>query len=118
MTIKELLLLDFKRSNVEEFFSLLYNQKIHPAFVVFSDLSINFNSLEGMSVYCLDLEGAVYFKLCFTDAPFLVYEFDTLNDCENVWCIDFELYRAALRSCVKAVDKKYIPVKDIDERIF
>ena len=118
MTISELLMLEGKVSNVEEFFALLYNQKIHPAFRVFSDLSINFNSLEGMSVFCLELEGAVYFKLCFTYAPFLIYKFDGDNDCENVWCIDFELYRAALRSCVKAVDKKYIPVKDINERIF
>ena len=118
MTIRELLMLEGKVSDVEEFFALLYNQKIHPAFSVFSDLSINFNSLEGMSVFCFDLEGAIYFKLCFTDAPFLIYQFNNLNDCENVWCIDFELYRAALRSCVKAVDKKYIPVKDIDERIF
>lgn len=118
MTISELLGLESKVSSVEEFFALLYNQKIHPAFSVFADLSINFNSLEGMSVFCLEWEGAVYFKLCFTDAPFLIYKFDGDNDCLNVWCIDFELYRAALRSCVKAVDKKYIPVKDIDERIF
>ena len=118
MTIRELLMLEGKVSDVEEFFALLYNQKIHPAFSVFADLSINFNSLEGMSVFCSELEGAIYFKLCFTDAPFLIYQFNNLNDCENVWCIDFELYRAALRSCVKAVDKKYIPVKDIDERIF
>ncbi len=118
MTIRELLELESKVSDVEEFFALLYNQKIHPAFVVFSDLNINFRALEGMSVYCFDLEGAVYFKLCFTDAPFLIYQFNNLNDCENVWCLDFELYKSALRSCVKAVDKKYIPVKDIDERIF
>jgi hypothetical protein len=118
MKIRELLDLNFEVSNVEEFFALLYNQKIHPAFVVFSDLSINFRALEGMSVYCFDLEGTIYFKLCFTDAPFLIYRFNNLNDCENVWCLDFELYKAALRSCVKAVDKKYIPVKDIDERIF
>jgi hypothetical protein len=118
MTISELLMLEGKVSNVEEFFALLYNQKIHPAFRVFSDLSINFNSLEGMSVFYFELEGAVYFKLCFTYAPFLVYKFNNLNDCVDAWCIDFELYRAALRSCVKAVDKKYIPVKDINERIF
>ena len=118
MTIRELLSLESKVSSVEEFFALLYNQKIHPAFKVFADLSINFKSLEGMSVYCLEREGAVYFKLCFTDAPFLIYKFDWNNDCENAWCVDFELYRAALRSCVKAVDKKYIPVKDKNERIF
>ena len=46
-----------------------------------------------MSVYCLELEGAIYFKLCFTDAPFLVYKFNKENDCENVWCLDFELYK-------------------------
>jgi len=118
MTIRELLRLESKVSDVEEFFALLYGQNIHPAFRVFSDLSINFRALEGMSVFCFDLDGAIYFKLCFTDAPFLIYQFNNLNDCENVWCIDFELYKAALRSCVKAVDKKYIPVKDIDERIF
>ena len=118
MTISELLMLEGKVSSVEEFFALLYNQKIHPSFKVFSDLSINFICLEGMSVYCLELEGAIYFKLCFTDAPFLVYKFNEENDIENVWCLNFELYKSALRSCVKAVDKKYIPVKDIDERIF
>jgi hypothetical protein len=118
MKIKELLELSCKRSSVEGFFSLLYNQHIHPAFKVFGELSINFRALEGMSVYLIEVEGNNYFKLCFTDAPFLVYKFNSLNDCENVWCIDFELYKAALRSCVKAVDKKYIPVKDIDERIF
>jgi hypothetical protein len=117
MKIKDLLELESKVSSVEEFFSLLYNQKIHPAFVVFSELSINFRALEGMSVYCLERDDYVYFKLCFTDAPFLIYKFNKDNDCEDAWCIDFELYRAALRSCVKAVDKKYIPVKDIDERI-
>ena len=118
MTISELLMLEGKVSSVEEFFALLYNQKIHPAFRVFSDLSINFNSLEGMSVFCSESDDAIYFKLCFTDAIFLLYKFDRNNDCEDAWCIDFELYRAALRSCVKAVDKKYIPVKDIDARIF
>ncbi len=118
MTIKELLLLDCKRSSVEGFFTLLYNQDIHPAFKVFGELSINFRALEGMSVYLIEVEENNYFKLCFTDAPFLIYQFNNLNDCENAWCIDFELYRAALRSCVKAVDKKYIPVKDIVARIF
>ena len=117
MTIREVLDSENKVSSVEQFFALLYNQKIHPAFIVFSELPINFNTLEGMSVYCSEKDGAVYFKLCFTDAIFLVYKFNNENDCEDAWCIDFELYRAALRSCVKAVDKKYIPVKNIDERI-
>ncbi len=117
MTIRELLSLESKVSNVEEFFALLYNQKIHPAFIVFSELSINFRALEGLSVYCLERDGAVYFKLCFNDAPFLIYQFNNNNDCEDAWCIDFELYKSALRNCVKAVDKKYIPVKDINQNI-
>jgi hypothetical protein len=117
MTIRELLSLESKVSNVEEFFALLYNQNIHPAFKVFSDLSINFRALEGIDIFCLEREGAVYFKLCFSSAPFLIYQFNNLNDCENAWCVDFELYKSALRNCVKAVDKKYIPVKDINENI-
>ena len=118
MTIRELLSLESKISNVEEFFALLYGQNIHPAFKVFNELSINFKTLEGMSLFLFELDSYVYFKLCFCDAPFLIYKFNNMNDCEFVWCIDFELYKSALRSCVKAVDKKYIPVKDIDERIF
>jgi hypothetical protein len=116
MTIKELLLLDFKNSNVEKFFARLYNQKIHPAFMVFSEFSINFNTLEDMSVYCLNLDGAIYYKLCYKDAPFLIYRF-IAGSCEFVWCIDFESYKEALQSCVKAVDEKYIPIKDINKRI-
>lgn len=117
MTIRELLFLKFELSNVEEFFALLYNQKIHPAFIVFSELSINFRALEGIDVFCLELDEKVYFKLCFLNVPFLIYIFNKENDCENCWCIDFELYRSALGNCVKAVDEKYIPVKDIDNRI-
>ena len=118
MTIRELLLLESKKSSVEEFFALLYGQKIDPAFRVINELSINFNLLEGMSFFCFLSEDYVYFKLCFFDLPFLIYKFNNNNDCEFVWCIDFELYKSALRSCVKAVDKKYIPVKDKNERIF
>ena len=118
MTIKELLVLESKVSNIEEFFSLLYNQSIDSAFSVFSSLHINYNCLEGVSVYHIDFEGQNYFKLCFNNAPFLIYKVEENLDINDCWLIDFELYRAALRSCVKAVDKKYIPVKDINERIF
>ena len=118
MTIKELLLLESKPSSVEAFFSLLYGQKIHPSFKVFSELSLNFMSLEGMSIFLVSVGEENYFKLCFCDAPFLIYKVDKNTDVENCWLIDFELYKSALRSCVKAVDKKYIPVKDINERIF
>ena len=118
MTIRELLGLESKVSNIEEFFSLLYNQSIDSAFSVFSSFHINYNCLEGMSVFLIEIDGANYFKLCFTDAPFLIYKVEENLDINDCWLIDFELYKAALRSCVKAVDKKYIPVKDKNERIF
>ena len=118
MTIKELLELESKVSSVQEFFSLLYNQEINNSFSVFSSLDINYNMLEGVSVFLVSVNGANYFKLCFLDAPFLIYKVEENLDIRDCWLIDFELYRAALRSCVKAVDKKRIPVKDINERIF
>ena len=118
MTIKELLGLESKISSVSEFFSLLYDQSIDSSFSVFSNLPINYNALEGLGVYYIDFEGQNYFKLCFNNAPFLIYKVEENLDIKNCWLIDFELYKSALRSCVKAVDKKYIPVKDINERIF
>ena len=118
MTISELLKLDCKRSSVEGFFNMLYNQSIDTAFSLFGSFNLSYRALEVMSVYLIEVDGANYFKLCFCDAPFLIYKVEENLDIKDCWLIDFELYRAALRSCVKAVDKKYIPVKDINERIF
>jgi hypothetical protein len=118
MTIEELLLLKSKRSNVQEFFSLLYDQSIDSSFSVFSNLDINYNSLEGVGVYLIEVDGQNYFKLCFLDAPFLIYKVEENLDIRECWLINFDLYKSALRSCVKAVDKKYIPVKDKNEKIF
>jgi hypothetical protein len=117
MTIKELLGLESNVSNIGEFFSLLYDQSIDSSFSVFSSLHINYNCLEGMSVFLIEVNGANYFKLCFTDAPFLIYKVEENLDIKDCWLISFELYKAALKSCVKAVDKKYIPVKDKNEII-
>ena len=117
MTIEEFLKLESKISSVEEFFSLLYDQSIDSSFSVFGSLHINYNCLEGVSVFLIDINGANYFKLCFTDAPFLIYKVEENLDIKDCWLIDFELYKSALRSCVKAVDKKYIPVKDKNEKI-
>ena len=117
MTIEELLALESKPSNVQEFFSLLYDQSIDSSFSVFGSLHINYNCLEGVSVYLVEVNGVNYFKLCFLDAPFLIYKVEENLDVNDCWLIDFDLYKAALRSCVKAVDKKYIPVKDKNEKI-
>ena len=117
MTIRELLLLESKISSVQEFFSLLYDQSIDSSFSVFSNLNIDYNLLEGVTVFFIDIDGQNYFKLCFLDAPFLIYKVEEDLEIKNCWLINFELYKAALRSCVKAVDKKYIAVKDINENI-
>ena len=67
MTIKELLELESKISSVSEFFSLLYDQSIDSSFSVFSNLCINYNSLEGVSVSLIEFEGQNYFKYMFCD---------------------------------------------------
>ena len=56
MTIKEILELESKASSVEQFFSLLYDQSIDSSFSVFSNLNINYNSLEGVSVSLIQVE--------------------------------------------------------------
>jgi len=117
MTIKELLALEGEISSVEEFFSLLYNQSIDSSFSVFCSLNINYRVLEGVSVFYLECEGKDYFKLCFFNAPFLIYRVERDLEIKDCWLIDFELYKSALRSCVKAVDKKYLAVKNINEKI-
>jgi len=117
MTIREILLLESKISSVQEFFSLLYDQSIDSSFSVFSSLNINYNLLEEVSVFHISVDGQDYFKLCFLDAPFLIYKVEENLDIKDCWLIDFELYKAALEGCVKAVDKKYIAVKDINENI-
>jgi hypothetical protein len=117
MTIREILLLESKISSVQEFFSLLYDQSIDSSFSVFSSLNINYNLLEEVSVFHISVDGQDYFKLCFKDAPFLIYKVEENLDIKDCWLIDFELYKAALQGCVKAVDKKYIAVKDINENI-
>ena len=117
MTIEEFLKLESKQSNVQEFFSLLYDQSIDSSFSIFGSLHINYNCLEGVSVFLIEVNGANYFKLCFTDAPFLIYKVEENLDIKDCWLISFDLYKAALTSCVKAVDKKYIAVKDKNEKI-
>ena len=117
MTIKEILLLESKISSVQEFFSLLYDQSIDSSFSVFSNLNIDYNLLEGVTVFHIEVNGANYFKLCFLDAPFLIYKVEEDLEIKNCWLINFELYKAALECCVKAVHKKYIAVKDINENI-
>ena len=86
-------------------------------YAIRSSIYIAVQSMSGKRVSLIEVAGQNYFKLCFLDAPFLIYKVEENLDIKDCWLIDFELYKAALRSCVKAVHKKYIPVKDIIEKI-
>jgi hypothetical protein len=46
MTIKELFLLQWKESNLKEFFAFLIWAKIHPSFLVYSYLPIDFSRVK------------------------------------------------------------------------
>ena len=118
MTIKEILELDCKRSSVEGFFSLLWHGNIHRSFVIFTNFSLSFRELKGLSVYLINFEDKSYFKLCFEEEAFLLYRVNDSCDVDECWLVDFELYKKALRACVEAVDERYLPVKDINEKIF
>jgi hypothetical protein len=117
MTIGDLLAIDSEPLIVEEFFPMLYAQNIHPAFTAFGQLPINYDALDGVRVYEFEHDGDIYYKLCFGYETAVLYQFNTMNMCTFAWCIDAEVYRLVLDSCVKAVSEKYIPVYDIGHRI-
>ena len=48
MIINELLKLDKRKSNIEEFFALLHGQKIHPSFLVFNNMPIDFSRISSL----------------------------------------------------------------------
>ena len=59
----------------------------------------------------------MFFLLKLMALIILIYKVEENLDIRDCWLISFDLYKSALRSCVKAVDKKYIPVKDKNEKI-
>ena len=65
MTIKDLLKLEKKKSNIEEFFALLYGQKIHPSFLVYSELPIDFSRIDDLEVWQIENKDKIYFVLYF-----------------------------------------------------
>lgn len=117
MTIEEILKLDCKRSSVEGLFSLLWHGNIHRSFVIFTNFSLSFKKLKDLSVYLILVDDVNYFKLCFKEEPFLLYKIKNDLDVDDCWLINFDLYKKALSNCVEAVDDRYLPVKDIKEKI-
>ena len=72
MTSNDLFKLEKKKSNIEEFFALLYGQEIHPSFLVYSELPIDFLRIESLEVWQIENDNDFYFVLYFFNQPFLI----------------------------------------------
>lgn len=97
MTLKDLFQLDSKKTNIEEFFALLYGQKIHSSFLIYSVMPIDFSRIDNLNVYQVESGNKFYFLLYFSNQPFLIYEMDVESaDVKNVFCINREIYRDSI----------------------
>ena len=121
MTIREVLDSENKVSSVEQFFALLYNQKIHPAYIVFSELPINFNSLEIIS----GVDGSSTF-FSFTDKDedkdllsgysYSIYDFDLDIDNKTFKKLD-EYTQEHIETIYNTYDKDLPPHWAIEQYI-
>ena len=118
MTLSDLLLLESKKTNIEEFFALLYGQKIHPSFSVFSVLPIDFSRIDNLNVYQVESGNKFYFLLYFSNQPFLIYEMDVESaDVKNVFCINREIYRDSIIHLTNNLYLLDVPFTDRNSRI-
>ena len=118
MTIKELFLLQWKKSDLKEFFAFLYGQKIHPSFLVYSVLPIDFSRVDNLKVYQVEVDDNFYFILYFNNQPFIVFEIDVMsNDVKNVFCINREIYRDSIIHLTNNLFLLDIPFTDRNSRI-
>ena len=118
MTIEELLSLRKKQSNIEEFFALLFNQNIHPAFLDYSELPIDFSRISNLELWQIESGEDFYFVLYYCKQPFLIFEMD-LNtlDVRNVFCINREIYRESVIYLSDNLGLQYVPLKERNSRI-
>ena len=118
MTINELLKLEKKKSNINEFFALLYGQKIHPSFLVYSVLPINFSRIESLEVWQIENDNDFYFVLYFHNQAFLIFEVDVdALDIKNVTCINREIYRDSVIYLSNNLGLRGVPFVDRNSRI-
>ena len=118
MTIKELFLLQWKESNLKEFFAFLYGQKIHPSFLVYSTLPIDFSRVKDLKVYQVEVDDNFYFILYFCNQPFIVFEINvSTNDVKNVFCINREIYRDSIIHLTNNLFLLDVPFTDRNSRI-
>ena len=118
MKISELLLLEAKKSDLREFFSFLYGQKISPSFLVYSYLPIDFSRVDSLKVYSVESGDNFYFLLYFCSQPFLVFDIDVVaSDVKNVFCINREIYRDSIIYLTNNLYLLDVPFIDRNSRI-
>ena len=118
MTISELLKLEKKKSNIEEFFALLYGQNIHPSFLVYSELPIDFSRIKDLEVWQIENKDKFYFVLYFFEEPFLIFDMNVeALDVKAVFCINTEIYRDSIIYLSKNLGLKYVPFINQEARI-
>ena len=118
MIINDLLKLEKKKSNIEEFFALLYGQKIHPSFLIYNVMPIDFSRTDALEVWQIENNDDFYFVLYFHNQPFIIFEIDLdLLDVKNVFCINREIYRDSILYISNNLDLKSVPVLNRNSRI-
>jgi hypothetical protein len=118
MIINDLLKLEKKKSNIEEFFALLYGQKIHPSFLVYNVMPIDFSRIESLEVLQIENDNDFYFVLYFYSQPFIIFEVDVESlDIKNVTCINREIYRDSVIYLSNNLGLRGVPFVDRNSRI-
>jgi hypothetical protein len=118
MIISDLLKLEKKKSNIEEFFALLYGQKIHPSFLVYNVMPIDFSRISSLEVWQIENDNDFYFVLYFNSQPFLIFEVDVdALDIKNVTCINREIYRDSVIYLSNNLGLRGVPFVDRNSRI-
>ena len=118
MIISDLLKLEKKKSNIEEFFALLYGQKIHPSFLVYNVMSIDFSRISSLEVWQIENDNDFYFVLYFHNQAFLIFEVDVdALDIKNVTCINREIYRDSVIYLSNNLGLRGVPFVDRNSRI-
>ena len=118
MIINELLKLDKKKTNIEEFFALLHEQKIHPSFLVYNMLPIDFSKIGLLEAWQIENDNNFYFVLYFNSQPFIIFEMDVdALDIKNVTCINREIYQDSIIYLSNNLGLRSVPFVDRNSRI-
>jgi hypothetical protein len=118
MIINDLLKLEKKKSNIEEFFALLYGQKIHSSFLVYNVMPIDFSRISSLEVWQIENDNDFYFVLYFYNQAFLIFEVDVdALDIKNVTCINREIYRDSVIYLSNNLGLRGVPFVDRNSRI-